>query len=309
MSWTGFPSSLIEIMEICLSQSYPSTLTSCLNSGIVAAETFLAIASETPLSSSLGEVEPQTFLFPYIQAVLAFDTPYLGIAPGVVAHGAEGHYNTASTAITQLSGLAGGLGLWGAAKSSELDNKGKPAPKPIASLPEAPNGAAPSSADSKSERDQGLSSGTAAVGREADAAATPAWQRWGKVAMFAGAAGAVAAGGAAAYLKRDEIGQGWGWIGSHLEFVGCLMRGEELKKRIQGVVAVGEEREVGFANLYTVLGRKAKVGLAGNVVGKERTFCSLPASQVKKYWTGQINDKAEDEIAAHMGKLESEERV
>ena len=281
-------------------------LISYRDSGIVAAETFLAIASETPLTSSLGEGEPHTFLFPYIQAVLAFDTPYLGIAPGVVAHGAEGHYNTASATITQLSGLAGGLGLWGAAKSSEPARKKEPAPKSIASLPEAPNGSVPVSADAKGkESDQKLSTGAAAVGKESDAAATPAWQRWGRVAMYAGAAGAVAAGGAAAYLKREEIGQGWGWVGSHLEFVGCLMRGEELKKRIQDVALRGEEREVGFANLYTVLGRRGKVGIAGNMVGKERTFCSLPKSDIKKYWRGQTNDKAEDEIAAHMGQRKS----
>src|SRR2546421_11522540 len=77
--------------------------------GIVSAETLISIASDTPLSSSTTDPSMTTFMFPYIQGLLAFDTPYLGISPGVVAHGAETHYNTASSAIGQLSGLTGSL--------------------------------------------------------------------------------------------------------------------------------------------------------------------------------------------------------
>ncbi|WPG99251.1 Hypothetical protein R9X50_00206200 [Acrodontium crateriforme] len=99
--------------------------------GIVAAETLLSIASDEPVpssyandttnsttgrdnstdthanlappepderSSSAPPLEPTRLFFPYIEAVLAFDTPYLGISPGVLAHGAEEHFNTASNA-------------------------------------------------------------------------------------------------------------------------------------------------------------------------------------------------------------------
>lgn len=77
--------------------------------GIVAADTVLALATEQAIDAE--EPALNSNMFPYIQGVLAFDTPYLGISPGVVAHGAEGHYNAASSALTQLSGLTGRCGV------------------------------------------------------------------------------------------------------------------------------------------------------------------------------------------------------
>lgn len=248
--------------------------------GIVAAEMVIAIASEQPIYSEDGIQKsaalPTSFnslLFPYIQGVLAFDTPYLGIAPGVVAHGAEGHYQNAASAITQLSGL--GASLWGANKAATSTR----APPPSAgALPPATGG--------------NKSAG--------------GWGTWGKVAMVAGAAGAVAAGGAAAWMNRDHISEGWTWVSSHLEFVGCLARAEELKKRVSYMVRLNEELRVGFANLYTRLGRAASsknVSMVGTVLGSERTFCNLPRSQAAGVWKEAVNDKATDETVAHMSEL------
>ena len=100
--------------------------------GIVAAETLLSIARDEPVPSSYANdttnntttrptsshkqpthldppdpddrpssappQEPSRLFFPHVQAVLAFDTPFLGISPGVLAHGAEEQLNNASSA-------------------------------------------------------------------------------------------------------------------------------------------------------------------------------------------------------------------
>ena len=256
--------------------------------GIVSAETLISIASDTPLSSSTTDPSMTTFMFPYIQGLLAFDTPYLGISPGVVAHGAETHYNTASFTIGQLSGLTGSL--W-RGKTTETGSNKAPSvdDKPLLALPEPE------------------SRGGTAVGKNEDAAAAPAWQRWGKIAMFAGAAGAVAAGGAAAYFKRDTIYEGWDWVGSHLEFVGCLMKGEELKNRMSKVLEIRREMEVGFTNFYTCLGKGAtkpssRVGDSG-LLPADRTFCNLPKTpELNRCFLKVVNDAARDETLAHMSK-------
>ncbi|KAI8293434.1 hypothetical protein K4K59_005673 [Colletotrichum sp. SAR11_240] len=250
--------------------------------GIVAAETVVGLTSEHPIYSEDGVEKsdnPSTFnglMFPYVQGVLAFDTPYLGISPGVVAHGAEGHYNTASAAMTQLSGL--GTAIWGAKQAaSPAQNKA-----PVAALPAPPV---------KKEQQQ-------------------AGWGWGKIAMVAGSAAVAAASAGAAYYNREQITQGLTWATSHLEFVGCLAKGAELQKRVQYMVKLNRELGVGFANLYTRLGKAAgskEVSVVGTVLGKDRTFCNLPKKGPAGVWNEAVNDMATDETLAHMNMFEAKQ--
>ena len=297
--------------------------------GIVAAETLLAIAADSPIPSypasnatAGNDTEPlpstaahtqapppgknmhsehgiPSLMFPHIAGILAFDTPYLGICPGVIAHGAETHYKTATTAYSALSEVAGVFGF---------------------GSPKSPTNTGQTRQDSGKLLTQGADAMSASMAASSqDAAATPTWQRWGKYAMFAGAAGAVAAGGAAAYLKRDRITEGWSWMGSHLEFVGCLAKGEELKTRLDRVITLNEERGIGFADLVTVLGKSAgprqeptklaggfvEVGAVEGPKASERTFCTLPKSgRSAAYFEPARNDIAKDETEAHMTMFE-----
>lgn len=251
--------------------------------GIVAAETLLSIISDQPVASlqnsqtqehSTGSLsEATTLMFPYIHGILAFDTPYLGIAPGVVAHGAEKHWNTASSAYSAYNNLAGALG-WGqkSAAAGPVVDASKRLP-------------APNITD--------------------DAASAPLWQRYGKMAMFAGAAGAIAAGGAAAYMKKDQITQGLTWATSHLEFVGSLARPEEMKKRLAAIVKLSKDHSLGFANIYTTLGHAVDSqkgeSWTGKVPGRDRTFCNIPKGDLRNYFIPANNDKLEMETLAHMG--------
>lgn len=246
-----------------------------------------------PLPSRLSN-DDNSFMFPYIQGILAFDTPYLGVSPGVIAHGAESQYKTASSAFSTFGEVASAFG-WGNAAGSKSAS-------PAASIQKA------LPAPTSSSAQNAMAASMTAKG--SDAAAVPTWQRWGKYAMFAGAAGAVAAGGAAAYLKRDTLTEGWTWIGSHLEFVGCLMRGEELKSRLERVMQLQEEKGIGFKDLITVLGKRAPgtspvTTVAGGFVeihgaSQERTFCNVPKSEKnRKVFERLVIEEAADEMVAH----------
>ncbi|OIW33314.1 hypothetical protein CONLIGDRAFT_659306 [Coniochaeta ligniaria NRRL 30616] len=285
--------------------------------GIVAAETAIALTSEHPIHGSTNPEKeeasnpnedattapsqrpptPNSLMFPYIQGVLAFDTPFLGISPGVVAHGAEEKYVAASSVVAQLGGLAG---LWGGNQQAQRPgntNRGTAGALPASTSP------ASEYASSRS------ASATAAVPDRAKDDASP-WNRWGKIAMYAGAVGAVAAGGAAAYMNRDQITTGWGWVSSHLEFVGCLARKEELRRRVAYMVRLNRDLGVGFGNHYTRLGRAAsskQVGMVGTVLGSERTFCVVPKREAAGEWKEAVNDAATDEIGAHMAMFEPKE--
>ncbi|KAM0260276.1 hypothetical protein ACHAQJ_002840 [Trichoderma viride] len=242
--------------------------------GIVAAETVMGLASEKPIytedgiDKSGGRPSFNSLMFPRIQGVLAFDTPYLGISPSVVAYGAEGHYQTAQSALTQLGSVwkmvGGGGGDAAASAASALTTT------------------TPAKSDSGG------------------------WG-WGKIAMYGAAASAVAAGSAAAWMNRDHISVGWSWVSSHLEFVGCLARPEALKQRVSYMAKLSSELNVGFANLYTRLGKGAEsktVSMVGTVLGKDRTFCVVPSKQPAGQWIEAINDTAQDETTAHITMFE-----
>lgn len=265
--------------------------------GIVAAETLLSITRDTPIPRSStpskdirmaeDEVSTPAFMFPSILGLLAFDTPYLGLSPGVIAHGAETHYQTVRGAWSAYNSVTSAFGLGGSAAN---------APTTGGAAPSAPMKALPAPDD-------------------VDVAAVPAWQKWGKYAMYAGAAGAVLAAGGAAYANRGQISEGWGWATSHLEFVGCLAKGAQLERRVGEVIGLSKGRTVGFRNIYTRLGSGAGTlssndgdgakssggGWAHSVVGSERTFCLLPKSgETREFFEASLNDKADSEIAAHM---------
>ncbi|KAK0732825.1 hypothetical protein B0T21DRAFT_349795 [Apiosordaria backusii] len=262
--------------------------------GIVAAETAISIASEQAINGSISndgnspdqgnmKAPLNSLMFPYIQGVLAFDTPYLGISPGVVAHGAETHYSKAAEVMGQLSGLAS---IWGGASNAAKD-------QPQHQQRQQPQKALPAPPPDPKQQDQKPGGG---------------WGKWGTLALAAGAVGAITATGAAAYLKREQITQGLSWATSHLEFVGCLARKEELRKRVTYMVRLNKELKVGFGNLYTRLGKSAgaleKVSMVGTVLGDERTFCVVPNRDQAGDWRPAVNDKARDETWAHMSMFE-----
>ncbi|KAI9759731.1 MAG: hypothetical protein M4579_002116 [Chaenotheca gracillima] len=280
--------------------------------GLVATDTLLSILDD---ASPPSDKQPRQ-MFPAIQGIITFDTPFVGLSRSMFAYGAFAQYRTISSAyglVTSVSSIPAHL-LGSAGKSS-----------------------AQSVADASS-------AGTDAV------TDTPAWKLWQTLAMRTGAAGAIAAAGAAAYMNRENLGkglsymnkddvsrglssvnlenikqglsmvnkeqlqqgfaymsrenlgQGFAWLSAHLQFVSALMRGPELQTRIQRMSSI---EGIGFADHFTSLGPNDM--WSGGYFVAERTFCAIPAPDTKanKYFIKEINSKAKDEIEAHMSMLSS----
>ena len=63
--------------------------------GIIATESILSSLSNNTKPSINGEKSATVSILPFIEGVLSFDTPYLGIAPSVLAHGIDVPYQFA----------------------------------------------------------------------------------------------------------------------------------------------------------------------------------------------------------------------
>nr|CAG8445027.1 8827_t:CDS:2 [Entrophospora candida] len=95
--------------------------------------------------------------------------------------------------------------------------------------------------------------------------------------------------GATAYLHKEKVSSGIGWLGSHLEFVGVLINTKELKERVETLINVPR---AGFHCYYTQIEPKA----FGDI---PRTFIVKPPEGKKKYFSPASCTSA-DEIDAHI---------
>jgi len=248
--------------------------------GFVAADTLFSVLDNRPISS-----DPNVnLMFPLIHGVLAFDTPYNGLSRSMFAYGAFSQYQN----LSSIWNLASAVSTFGAgATASQMVTR--------------------------------------------TAHQSPMWKRWHAIAARSGTYGAIVAGGVAAYMNRteiaqglsmvnrdniaqgwskvnkenisqglayvsrDSIGDGFAWMGSHLKFVGALMKQAQLKTRLE---RLSQLKGVGITNLYTSLGENGY--WTGGYFVPKRTFCAVPVEKdTGSLFEEQANSKAANEIEAH----------
>jgi hypothetical protein len=255
-------------------------------------------------------------MFPLIQGVMAFDTPYNGLARSMFAYGAFSQYQNISSMWNVLSSVS-------------------------TSLPALMGSAAASSAST------GAASAAAASSSQIATNQKTSWKRWQLLAARTGTIGAIAAGGVAAYMhreailsslskinrenlssinykeslaklpnikykenlsqglayvSRESIGEGFAWMASHLKFVGALMKQTQLTTRLE---RLSQLEGVGLVNVYTSLGENGY--WSGGYFVPKRTFCAIPTGKEQsRLFIEQPNPKAVDEIAAHCSMFKPE---
>lgn len=258
--------------------------------GFVASEALFHILDERANSD-----DPSAPLFPMIQGLLAFDTPYNGLARSMFVYGGFSNYQKVSSVFNVMTALS----------------------------------AAPASISMALKRGASSVPGSSRVTNPA------AWQTWQLVAVRTGTVGAIAAGGVAAYVHRQKIkdgvqnmrnlkkqdlvdgyqqgvdrlgqglayvnrgnvGQSFAYLSDHFTFVGVLMKQQELSKRLERLANL---QGIGIHDIYCSMGENGY--WSGGYFVPERTFCAVPADDQPTHnlFSRHVVSNAEDEIQAHM---------
>lgn len=259
------------------------------SSGLVAAETLFSVLSNRPVSS-----DPSTqLMFPLIQGLISFDTPYNGLARSMFAYGAFSQYQNISGIWNIFSTLSGGVGM-GAAKSTAA----------------ATSSQIVASQASSWKRWQVLASRTGTAGAIIAGGVTAYMHReqiQQSLSMvnrenISKSLTKDSLSQGLSYVSRESIGEGFTWMASHLKFVGALMKQEQMTTRLERLAQL---KGVGVTNLYTSLGENGY--WSGGYFVPKRTFCAIPTEEdKKKLFVEMPNTKAENEIEAHCSMFRPE---
>ncbi|OTB09371.1 hypothetical protein M426DRAFT_6645 [Hypoxylon sp. CI-4A] len=256
--------------------------------GFVASDTLFLILNER-----IAHGQEEAPIFPLIQGILTFDTPFNGLARSMFVYGAFSNYQKVSTVFNVMTALS----------------------------------AAPSAL--------GKSAFKRTATRLPAAKSSSAWKGWQLVAVKTGTVGAIAAGGVAAYMHRQQImngmrsmrnlnkesvkegyqqgmdtlsqglayinrgnvGRSFEYLSDHFTFVGTLMKQQELSRRLERMAAL---KGIGIHDFYTSLGENGM--WSGGYFVPERTFCAVPTVDHQAYplFSRQVIKKIEDEVQAHV---------
>lgn len=187
---------------------------------------------------------PGNPLWPHVIAIMAFDTPYLGLHPHTFKHSlstAAGYVEQArniASAAGMLSPLAIGVGAgkwgWGSGSTEQAGSSGTASTSRTASPTNAAKGKSPVTTP-ESEIPTSTSTGKS-------------WWPVPTVKTLYGL-GAVALGAAAmgtAYYRREDFLNGWKWGYEHMTFVRNLWDEEGMKGRLDDIDVMGREKNIRF---------------------------------------------------------------
>lgn len=271
--------------------------------GFVAADTLFSVLDNRPVSA-----DPESkLMFPLIQGVMAFDTPYNGLARAMFAYGAFSQYqnlssmwNIFSTISTSLTGSAIST------STSQLAASNSPTWKrwqTLAARTGTYGAIVAGGVAAYTHREQILSS-LGKINREnlskinyRESVSQGVSQGMSYVSRDSIAQGL-------AYVSRDSIGEGFTWMAGHLKFVGALMKQAQLTTRLE---RLSQLEGVGLVNFYTSLGENGY--WSGGYFVPKRTFCAIPTGkgeELAKIFKELPNPKASDEIEAHCSMFRPE---
>jgi pimeloyl-ACP methyl ester carboxylesterase len=241
-----------------------------------------------------SETDP---IFPLIQGILAFDTPYNGLARSMFVYGAFSNYQKVSNVFNAMTALS----VAAPASIGRLAGNRRAAPAAAA---------VSSSAAGTSTAWQLLAVRTGTVGaiaaggvaaymhREAIMKGVRNIKNLNRASVVEGYhQGVGALGQGLAYINRGNVGRSFAWLSDHFTFVGSLLKQKELCRRLDRLAALGG---IGVHDFYCSLGENGY--WSGGYFVPERTFCAIPSEEhpARALFERRVMAGAGDEVEAHV---------
>jgi hypothetical protein len=167
-------------------------------------------------------------MWPRIIALIAFDTPYLGLHPFVFKNGLTKYAGHVEVARNVVSGLGLGSAMYGL-----FGDSGKPSEEP----------------PSKKEQARNVSKSTTT--QTPTPTANSGWS-FKILASAAASAAVLTTASAAAYYRRQDLVGGYTWITDHAVWLKNLWDSRGMRDRLEGV----KELESGSGSVDRIVFRK-----------------------------------------------------
>ncbi|OTA52730.1 hypothetical protein K449DRAFT_316782, partial [Hypoxylon sp. EC38] len=257
--------------------------------GFVASDTLFLILNERIAHGQEG-----TPIFPLIQGILTFDTPYNGLARSMFVYGAFSNYQKVSTVFNVMTALSAAPSALGkstfkraaarapAARQSNTGWKGWQ----LVAVRTGTVGAIAAGGVAAYMHRQKIIDGMRSVRNLNKETVKEGYQQ----SMDTLSQGL-------AYINRGNVGRSFEYLSDHFTFVGTLMKQQELARRLERMASL---KGIGIHDFYTSLGENGM--WSGGYFVPERTFCAVPTKDHQAYhlFSRQVIKKVEDEVQAHM---------
>ncbi|KAK7993819.1 hypothetical protein PG989_007200 [Apiospora arundinis] len=267
--------------------------------GFVAADSLFSV-----LNDRLANEEHDDHIYPPIQGILTFDTPFNGLARSMFVYGAFSNYQKVSSVfnvMTALSAAPAGLGKMAMQRSAAV----LPAARTTRSSWKGWQLIALRTGTVGAIAAGGV---TAYIHREKIMEGVRNMRNLNKESMKEGVkegyqSSVDALSQGLAYINRGNVGKSFEYLSEHFTFVGSLMKQQELNRRLE---RMGELRGIGIHNFYCSLGENGV--WSGGYFVPERTFCAVPDKEhlANPLFSRQVIKEVEDEIQAHMSMFHPE---
>ncbi|KAI0113474.1 hypothetical protein F4814DRAFT_440769 [Daldinia grandis] len=251
------------------------------------------VASDT-LFLILDEMKQGSLLFPLIQGILTFDTPFNGLARSMFVYGAFSNYQKVSTVfnvMTALSAAPSALGRSAFKQSTTHFSSAKPSRSiwkgwQLVAVRTGTVGAIAAGGVTAYIHRQQIMNGMRSMRNISKESVKEGYQQ-GIDTLSQGLA----------YINRGNVGRSFEYLSDHFTFVGTLMKQQELSQRLERMAAL---KGIGIHDFYSSLGENGMWN--GGYFVPERTFCAIPAKEHPAYplFSRQVIKKTEDEVQAHV---------